>query len=86
MLGNVVVDMYVKCGTVCQMQSILENLLSRNVVSCNVLIVAYAKNAQGEQALDYFEQMHCEHIASFSLSWCVAIGAIEKTKELHDKI
>lgn len=36
--------------TVCQAQSVIENLLSGNVVSWNAMIARYARNGQGKHA------------------------------------
>ncbi|MCO5600927.1 hypothetical protein L7F22_055044 [Adiantum nelumboides] len=50
-LGNALVDMYAKCGALCQAKIILENLPSRNVISWNALLTGYVQNRQGQQAL-----------------------------------
>ncbi|KAI5074899.1 hypothetical protein GOP47_0010860 [Adiantum capillus-veneris] len=91
-LGNALVDMYAKCGALCQAQSVLGKLPSRNVISWGALIAGYAGNGQGQQALDCFEQMQHEGILPDQVIYvcvlkaCATIGAIDKGKKVHDKI
>ena len=57
-LGAALMNMYAKCGALCQAQSVLEKLPSCDV-SWNALIAGYGQNKQGQQDLDCFEQMQC---------------------------
>ena len=56
------------------------------------MIVGFAQNEQGEQALDYFEQMQHEGILANEVTYmctfkaCKAIGAIDNGKEVCDEI
>ncbi|KAI5057963.1 hypothetical protein GOP47_0027978, partial [Adiantum capillus-veneris] len=91
-LGNVLVDMYAKCGALPQAQSVLEKLPSRNIVAWSALIAGYAQNGQGQQALECSEQMQHEGICPNAVTYvcilkaCAMIKAIDKGKQIHDKI
>ncbi|MCO5600926.1 hypothetical protein L7F22_055043 [Adiantum nelumboides] len=91
-LVNALVDMYAKCNALHLAESVLEKLPSCNVVSWNALVVGYAQNGQGQQALDYLEHMQREGIVPdeitcvFILKGCAMIGAINKEKQIHDEI
>ncbi|KAI5063605.1 hypothetical protein GOP47_0022152 [Adiantum capillus-veneris] len=91
-LGSALIDMYAKCGALCQAQSVLEKLPSRDVVSWSTLIGGYAQNGQGQEALDCFEQMQREGILPNEVTFvcvlnaCAASGAIDKGKQIHDEI
>ncbi|KAI5080163.1 hypothetical protein GOP47_0005642 [Adiantum capillus-veneris] len=91
-LGCALVDMYVQCGALCQAQSVLKKLPSRNVVCWNALIMGYARNEQGQQALECLEQMQHEGISADKVTFlgilkaCAVIEAIEKGKQIHDEV
>ena len=44
-LGGALVHMYTKCGTLCQTQSVLEKIPSRNIVGWNVCKVRRASES-----------------------------------------
>ncbi|KAI5065495.1 hypothetical protein GOP47_0020190 [Adiantum capillus-veneris] len=91
-LGGALVDMYAKCGALSQAQSVLDKLPARNVVLWNMLITGYAKEGQGEQALECFEQMQLDgilpDIVTFRclLNLCSHLGLLEKGQELFDSM
>ena len=62
MLGNALVDMYAKCGTISKARQVLDELPSQNVVSWNELIAKYAQEGHAQQALDCSEEMQHESI------------------------
>ena len=47
-MGGALVDMYAKCGTLHQAQSVQEKLPSRKVVSWNALIAGYAQESHAK--------------------------------------
>jgi pentatricopeptide repeat protein len=59
-IGNVLVDMYAKCGVLRQAQKVLEELPVRSVVSWNALISGYAQEGRGHEALNCFWRMQSE--------------------------
>ena len=56
-LGNALVDMYAKCCLLAKAQEVLIGLPIRDVISWNSVIVGYAQQGQGEEALNCFEEM-----------------------------
>ncbi|KAH9295945.1 hypothetical protein KI387_039533, partial [Taxus chinensis] len=56
-VGNSLVDMYAKCGNIVNARLAFNKLLERDGVSWNAMIVGYAQNGYGKEALEVFEQM-----------------------------
>ncbi|KAH7280744.1 hypothetical protein KP509_36G012600 [Ceratopteris richardii] len=92
LLGNILVDMYAKCGALPQAKSVLETLPSRDVVTWNTLISRFSQAQEAHQALECFEQMRNEGISPDAVTYasilkaCALIGAIDKGVEIHDVI
>jgi pentatricopeptide repeat protein len=57
-VGNSLVDMYAKCGSVEDAWRVFNKMSLRNVVSWNALILGHVKCGQGQKALELFQQMH----------------------------
>ncbi|PRQ54991.1 putative tetratricopeptide-like helical domain-containing protein [Rosa chinensis] len=56
-VGNSLIDMYMKCGSIedgCQM---FRNMVERDHVSWNAMIVGHAQNGHGTEALEIFRKM-----------------------------
>ena len=51
---NALINMYAKCGAIENAQAVFDEMKVRDVVSWTAMIVAYAKNRQGEDALRMF--------------------------------
>ncbi|KAF2301390.1 hypothetical protein GH714_023574 [Hevea brasiliensis] len=56
-LGNALIDMYMKCGSVEEGCRVFENMVERDYVSWNAMIVGYAQNGYGMEALELFRKM-----------------------------
>ncbi|EEF44831.1 pentatricopeptide repeat-containing protein, putative [Ricinus communis] len=56
-VGNALIDMYMKCGSVEEGCRIFENMVERDYVSWNAMIVGYAQNGYGMEALGLFRKM-----------------------------
>lgn len=54
LVGNSLIDMYMKCGLVEDGCLVFEHVVERNNVSWNALIVGYAQNCYGKEALEIF--------------------------------
>lgn len=59
-LGNVLVDVYCKCGCVSNARHVFENMRQRNVISWTAMIMGYAHMGEGEEALQLYKQMEQE--------------------------
>ena len=91
-LSNTLVDMYAKCGVMEKALEVFDDIPVPDVVSWNALIVGYAQNGLGEEALSFFCRMRDEHITpdafTFScvLKACADVGALEMGQEIHVEV
>ncbi|KAI5078004.1 hypothetical protein GOP47_0007828 [Adiantum capillus-veneris] len=91
-LGNALVDMYAKCGSLAKAQQVLEELPSRNISSWNSLIVSYVQQGQAKKALDCYKRLQREGLSpnevTFSsiLKACSSTGAVEVGEQIHNYI
>jgi pentatricopeptide repeat protein len=92
LVGNAVVDMYVKCGELTKAQEVFDELPCRDVVSWNIIITGYAQLGLTEEVLNYYEQMQHEGLPPdivtivCILAACASLGAVQKGKEIHADI
>eukprot|EP01018_Ginkgo_biloba_P039032 Gb_40503 [translate_table: standard] len=56
-MGNALIDMYAKCGSIENAHLIFDKMSQRNFVSWTTMIMGYAMHGQGECALKLFLQM-----------------------------
>ncbi|XP_028111894.1 pentatricopeptide repeat-containing protein At2g13600 isoform X1 [Camellia sinensis] len=56
-VGNSLIDMYMKCGSVEDGSLVFKNMVERDWVSWNAMIVGYAQNGHGAEALVLFKEM-----------------------------
>jgi pentatricopeptide repeat protein len=56
-VGSALVDMYAKCGCLALSRAVFERLPRRNVITWNVLIMAYGMHGLGDKAIALFDQM-----------------------------
>ncbi|KAH7388370.1 hypothetical protein KP509_16G072300 [Ceratopteris richardii] len=91
-LGNALVDMYIKCNMLERAKEVFEKVLSRDVTSWNVLIAGYAQHKFNDKAMECFGQMLSEGISPNSITFqsalkaCGSVGALQKGKELHGRV
>jgi pentatricopeptide repeat protein len=91
-LGNALVDFYIKCGMFAKAHDVFHEIPSRNVASWNTIIAAHAQQGQGHEALNCFEKMLSEGQTPDEitilciLKACGSTGALAKGKEIHDKL
>eukprot|EP00250_Pteridium_aquilinum_P018853 c24218_g1_i1 orf=516-2621(+) len=91
LVGNTLVDMYAKCGTVSEAQEAFEKITSPDDISWNALISAYAEQGPGEGALACFEQMQLRGAHPDAVTYacvlkaCSSTGNVDKCRELHEE-
>ncbi|KAI0493114.1 hypothetical protein KFK09_027390 [Dendrobium nobile] len=56
-LGNALLTMYTKCGSIKDAKKIFRMLRKKDVISWNAMIAAYGMHGQGNEALDVFDEM-----------------------------
>ena len=77
-VGNNLVTMYGKCGTIAEAEYAFEGLSQSNIVSWNVMLLAYVDNGYGEAALQLFKLMWQEGMSPSRLAFKFAF--------LHKKV
>ena len=89
LIGNSLLDMYAKCGSLIATQYVFNMLLDRNVVSWTALIGGYVENGCCPKALDCFEKMHYDGILANVVTFicilkaCSNIKAESRGQEIH---
>eukprot|EP00250_Pteridium_aquilinum_P000338 c10374_g3_i1 orf=1-639(-) len=89
LIGNSLVDMYVKCGLLEMAKAVLDKLPVRDVVSWTALIAGYAELGWGEEAFTCFERMRHDNISPnahtfvCSVKACCSERAVDKGQEIH---
>ncbi|XP_076947854.1 pentatricopeptide repeat-containing protein At4g18520, chloroplastic-like [Bidens hawaiensis] len=91
-LGTSLVDMYAKCGVTEDSRIVFNGMRRRNMVTWTCIIAGYARNGQGEEAINLFRVMKRRKIFVNKLtmvsmiSACGSIKALQTGKELHAQI
>ncbi|KAJ7560412.1 hypothetical protein O6H91_04G128400 [Diphasiastrum complanatum] len=89
LLGNILVNMYAKCGSLVEARQVFDSMHEHNVFSWTTIISAYANLGKGEEAINFFEQMKQTGISPNKVAFvvvlkaCARIPALEKGKQLH---
>ncbi|KAJ7561018.1 hypothetical protein O6H91_03G010900 [Diphasiastrum complanatum] len=91
-VGNSLINMYVKCGSLEDACTQFNNMSERDVVTWSTFIGGYANCGQGEKALKLFEQMHQHHSKPDRVTFlavlnaCAATGALEEGRCAHSEL
>ncbi|KAJ7519088.1 hypothetical protein O6H91_20G022200 [Diphasiastrum complanatum] len=74
-VGNALLHMYAKCGSLVEARRVFDNLSGKDVVSWNAMVTAYAQIGFGKEALQLFKQMQQEGLQPDSFSFVSALQA-----------
>ncbi|CAM6058668.1 unnamed protein product [Sphagnum tenellum] len=74
-VGNALVDMYAKCGSIVDAQKVFDKMHERDVVSWNAIITGYAQHGLGEDALQLYNQMQQEGLSPDSTTFVGVLSA-----------
>lgn len=92
-VGNMLVDVYAKCGSLLEARRVFESLPRRNVVSWNSMILGYAQTEDAaEEALNLFARMQSEDVVPDERTFlgaikaCSYVGDLERGKFIHSLI
>ncbi|KAJ7541386.1 hypothetical protein O6H91_10G057200 [Diphasiastrum complanatum] len=91
-LGNTLVDMYAKCGSLLDARKVFDLMPEHNVFSWTAIISAYVDHGQGEEAIELFQQMQQTGITPDKvacvvvLKACAKVPALKQGKQLHSHI
>ena len=91
-IGNTLIDMYAKCGSLAKAQQVFDELPTQDVVSWNALISAYAKHDHAKEAFFYFKRMKHKGFSPNVVTYlcvlkaCSSIGSLHECKRVHATI
>eukprot|EP01018_Ginkgo_biloba_P011676 Gb_36231 [translate_table: standard] len=91
-VGNALVDVYAKCGSMKEARQPFDEMTERNTISWHAMIAGYSQNAQAEEALDLFFQMVWTDVKpdqfTFAsiLSACAILTTLEKARQVQAHI
>ncbi|CAK9217321.1 unnamed protein product [Sphagnum troendelagicum] len=74
-VGNSLIDMYAKCGSLEDALKVFNKMPSRDVVTWNAMIGGYAIHGHGKEALQQFEQMHEEVVQPDDITFVCLLSA-----------
>lgn len=92
LLGNLLLQMYVNCGSLTDVHDCFLTMHHKNRFSWNFLITAYARHGQHEHAIHVFHQMQCEgllpneFIFASVISACASKTAMMDGKHTHTQL
>eukprot|EP01018_Ginkgo_biloba_P034802 Gb_21843 [translate_table: standard] len=87
-VGNVLVDMYVKCGSIDHARHVFDKMPHPDVVSWNTMIAGYAQNGHVDEAMKLFQNMPERDV----ISWTAMIagyaqnGHVDEALKLFQKM
>lgn len=91
-VGNTLIDMYVKCGRLEEAHKMFNQLPNRDDISWDVMMAGYNAHEDGFSAFDLFENMQHDGVkpnettSLSALKACGMIGAIKQGKIIHNQI
>eukprot|EP00250_Pteridium_aquilinum_P012069 c20491_g2_i1 orf=2-1279(-) len=91
-VGNVLLDMYSKCGSLGEAQHVFDRLPVPDVVSWNTLIAGFVEHGHSERALSCLEEMQFNGLPLndltfiFGLKASGSIGALGKGQCIHAEL
>ncbi|KAH8934858.1 hypothetical protein BDL97_17G001400 [Sphagnum fallax] len=91
-VGNSLIDMYAKCGSMEDAWRIFNKMHLRDVISWTAVIQGYARSGKGQKALELFRQMQQEGVQPNSVTFlgvlnaCATVMALEEGRRAHEQI
>lgn len=88
-VGNTIVSMYGKCGSIVDAQHVFDRLSHQGVVSWTALVAAYARQGHEENALQLYRQMQEKGVspneitAMCILQACSNAGGLDLCRKIH---
>ena len=83
-VGSALINMYAKCGRLSEARKVFDNLITKNLVSWNTILVGYAQHGFGKEALEIYNMMQSNGIKPNGitflgiLSACGHVGLVEE--------
>eukprot|EP00250_Pteridium_aquilinum_P017041 c23424_g2_i1 orf=526-1599(+) len=92
LVGNTLIDLYAKCNSLSEAQSVFDKMSVQDVVSWNALITGHVEHGGYQEALRAFDQMQNEGIIPDAVTFvcilraCAGVGAIHVGRAMDAKI
>ncbi|CAM6062806.1 unnamed protein product [Sphagnum tenellum] len=83
-VGNSLVDMYAKCGSMEDAKRVFNEMPLRDVVSWNTILGGFAMHGHGNEALTYFEQMCEEGVQPDGITFVCLLSACSHAGLVHE--
>lgn len=83
-LGNALIDMYAKCGSMTQARAVFDCMTKKDVITWTSLISGYAINGEGVKSLDTFKRMCAPKIAPNFVTFIGVLSACDHTGLVRD--
>ncbi|CAM6126707.1 unnamed protein product [Calypogeia fissa] len=89
-VGNSLINMYAKCGSLEDALRVFNNMVKRNVVSWTTMLGGYAMHGQEKEALRHFERMRREGVELNEVTFviilavCTRAGLVDEGLEYFD--
>ncbi|KAI3824470.1 hypothetical protein L1987_05930 [Smallanthus sonchifolius] len=74
-VGNAVITMYSKCGSLLDLESAFEHICTPNIVSWNTIITAFAQHGLYEKALCFFKKIQVHGIEPDGITFLSLLSA-----------
>lgn len=91
-VGNVLVNMYVGCGSLKEARRVFDMLPKRNVVTWSTMITGYVNEGDSFSAFELLDRMPIDHLKPdvviflSALKACTIAGAASKGMLVHDEV
>ncbi|KAL5981146.1 hypothetical protein ACLOJK_029066 [Asimina triloba] len=83
-LGNALIDMYAKCGSMSRAKRIFEEMSEKDVISWTSVIVGHAINGEGEEGLVSFHQMLAARVEPNGITFIGVLSACDHAGLVED--
>ncbi|MCO5566907.1 hypothetical protein L7F22_020591 [Adiantum nelumboides] len=83
-IGNTLIDMYGKCGSIRDASAVFITLPTRNVVSWSALISRHTQHGCGAEALELYKQMQVEQVQPDHFTFVCALKACSMQAALSE--
>lgn len=83
------INMYGKCGSVCDAWKVFDNLRYRDIVAWNAMLAVFSQNDFSKETLDLFREMHVQGFKPDNITFvsaldaCASLAALQGGQEVH---
>eukprot|EP01018_Ginkgo_biloba_P002796 Gb_01184 [translate_table: standard] len=85
-VGNALLDMYAKCGSVENARQVFDNMSQRDVVSWNAIISGYARKGCRDEAMNLFCQMPLVNVKPNLITWNAMISRFAQNGQSDESL